>query len=49
MEELQRDKFAPSTVGPKKAKRDFVEGLVQRATGALYPLNPERLQAGPPA
>ena len=38
LEELESDKFAPTTKGPKNSRREFVEGLVVRATGHLYPL-----------
>ena len=45
LEELESDKYAPTTKGPKDSKREFVEGLVVRATGHLYPLMVAGLQA----
>ena len=45
-EELQRDKFAPTTRGPKNARRAFVENLVSIAEqgGGVYPLTSDKLQ-----
>ena len=42
-EELQRDKFAPTTRGPKNAKRAFVEDLVSisECGGGAQPLTPD--------
>ena len=45
LESLVRDKSAPTTRGPKDARRAFVEELVRRSTGRLYPLVPEGLRA----
>ncbi len=45
-EEPQRDKFAPTTRGPKNAKRAFVEDLasISESGGEVYPLTPDKLQ-----
>ena len=45
-EELQRDKFAPTTRGPKNARRAFVEQLVSISErgGPVYPLTPDKLE-----
>ena len=45
VDELERDKYAPTTRGPKGSRQDFVEGLVLRARGWVYPLVPEGLQS----